>query len=52
MTIMLRALAATLAFLLPAVAAATPYALGYAKIKNYDGSWNEWGNDPTLPAAR
>jgi thiosulfate/3-mercaptopyruvate sulfurtransferase len=26
--------------------------LGYAKIKNYDGSWNEWGNDPALPAAR
>lgn len=26
--------------------------LGYAKIKNYDGSWNEWGNDPTLPVER
>ena len=26
--------------------------LGYAKVKNYDGSWNEWGNDPSLPLAR
>lgn len=26
--------------------------LGYAKVKNYDGSWNEWGNDPTRPVAR
>jgi thiosulfate/3-mercaptopyruvate sulfurtransferase len=23
--------------------------LGYAKIKNYDGSWNEWGSDSRLP---
>jgi thiosulfate/3-mercaptopyruvate sulfurtransferase len=26
--------------------------LGYARIKTYDGSWNEWGNDPTLPLSR
>jgi thiosulfate/3-mercaptopyruvate sulfurtransferase len=26
--------------------------LGHAKIKNYDGSWQEWGNDPSLPLAR
>ncbi|MGH7322943.1 MAG: sulfurtransferase [Candidatus Rokuibacteriota bacterium] len=26
--------------------------LGYAKVKNYDGSWNEWGNDPTRPVAK
>ncbi len=26
--------------------------LGYAKIKNYDGSWSEWGNDPRLPVTR
>ena len=26
--------------------------LGYARIKNYDGSSSEWGNDPALPLAR
>jgi thiosulfate/3-mercaptopyruvate sulfurtransferase len=26
--------------------------LGYARIANYDGSWHEWGNDPSLPIAR
>ena len=24
--------------------------LGYPKVKAYDGSWNEWGNDLNLPA--
>jgi 3-mercaptopyruvate sulfurtransferase SseA len=89
-TIALRALAGTLALLLPAVAATTPSAnpglreifeaagvrpdgqivtycqsgsrsahdclalrlLGDARIENYDGSWNEWANDPVLPVAR
>lgn len=23
--------------------------LGYVQVENYDGSWVEWGNDPTLP---
>jgi thiosulfate/3-mercaptopyruvate sulfurtransferase len=23
--------------------------LGYARIRNYDGSWDEWGNDPAAP---
>ncbi len=23
--------------------------LGYAQVKNYDGSWIEWANNPTLP---
>ncbi|MBI2866613.1 MAG: sulfurtransferase [Chloroflexi bacterium] len=23
--------------------------LGYPKVRNYDGSWVEWGNDPTIP---
>jgi thiosulfate/3-mercaptopyruvate sulfurtransferase len=26
--------------------------LGYAKVKIYDGSWNEWGNDARLPVER
>lgn len=23
--------------------------LGYSRIRGYDGSWSDWGNDPTLP---
>lgn len=23
--------------------------LGFSRIKGYDGSWSEWGNDPSLP---
>ena len=23
--------------------------LGYTKVRNYDGSWQEWGNDPAAP---
>jgi thiosulfate/3-mercaptopyruvate sulfurtransferase len=26
--------------------------LGYARVRNYVGSWNEWGNDASLPIAR
>lgn len=25
--------------------------LGYERVRNYDGSWGEWGNDPTTPIA-
>jgi len=25
------------------------YALGRDDVRTYDGSWEEWGNDPTLP---
>jgi thiosulfate/3-mercaptopyruvate sulfurtransferase len=23
--------------------------LGYERVRAYDGSWSEWGNDPSLP---
>lgn len=26
--------------------------LGYSRVSVYDGSWEEWGNDPTLPLDR
>lgn len=26
--------------------------LGYARVKNYDGSWMEWGDNPALPLER
>lgn len=28
------------------------YLLGYPKVKNYDGSWTEWGNAVRLPIAK
>ncbi len=26
--------------------------LGYSKVSNYDGSWQEWGNDPDVPIVK
>jgi len=26
-------------------------ALGHEDVRTYDGSWEEWGNDPSLPIA-
>jgi thiosulfate/3-mercaptopyruvate sulfurtransferase len=28
------------------------YLLGYQKVRNYDGSWTEWGNSVRLPIER
>jgi thiosulfate/3-mercaptopyruvate sulfurtransferase len=28
------------------------YLLGYEKVRNYDGSWTEWGNSVRLPIER
>jgi thiosulfate/3-mercaptopyruvate sulfurtransferase len=28
------------------------YLLGYPKVRNYDGSWTEWGNSVGLPIER
>jgi thiosulfate/3-mercaptopyruvate sulfurtransferase len=28
---------------------ALKYLLGYKKVKNYDGSWTEWGNSVGVP---
>jgi thiosulfate/3-mercaptopyruvate sulfurtransferase len=25
------------------------YLLGYSRVRNYDGSWTEWGNSTGLP---
>jgi thiosulfate/3-mercaptopyruvate sulfurtransferase len=28
------------------------YVLGYDKVRNYDGSWTEWGNTVRVPIER
>ncbi|HEY9735699.1 MAG TPA: rhodanese-like domain-containing protein, partial [Trichocoleus sp.] len=28
------------------------YLLGYPKVRNYDGSWNEWSRVPSVPVER
>jgi thiosulfate/3-mercaptopyruvate sulfurtransferase len=28
------------------------YLLGYPKVRNYDGSWTEWGNLVNVPIER
>jgi thiosulfate/3-mercaptopyruvate sulfurtransferase len=28
------------------------YLLGYPNVRNYDGSWTEWGNGVRLPIER